>query len=226
MKLTHFFILFPALVSAAFAAEPVNFSTQWIPSKPEILTYRSTSKQGDGLYQVSIARNDSTIEIYMNIITNGFTKTVAGTMGFDLTPIGSVSRIFVHNQISMDTRTSFERTKLHISTKMMPFNREMKNDPEFSGRVFDFSQNPLIPRVLDLSVKKDYSFQALNPQTNQIGPLTVKVLGEETVKNIACYKVEMNDFEGRAFLWIEKGNMRRTIRIEQPESGRISELIL
>ena len=226
MKLKHSFILLTVIVSAAFTAEPVTFNTQWIPTKPEILTYRSSSKQGDGLYQISIARNDSTIEIYMNIITNGFTKTVAGTMYFDLSPVGSTSRIFVQNQISMDTRTSFEKKKLHITTKMMPYNQVMKNDPEFTGRVLDFSQNPLIPRVLDLSLQREYSFQSLNPQTNQIVPLSVKVLGEETIKNINCYKVEMIDFEGKAFLWIEKGNTRRTIRIEQPETGRITELML
>lgn len=226
MMFNRFVILLIVITAAAFSAEPVSFNTQWIPSKPEILTYRSTSKQGDGLYQVSIARTDSTIEIYMNIITNGFTKTVSGTMGIDLTPVGSASRIFINNQISMDTRTSFEKKRLHISTKMMPYNQVMKNDPEFSGRVFDFSQHPLLPRVLDLTQQKEYSFQSLNPQTNQIVPITMKMLGEESVRNIACYKIEMNDFEGKAFMWIEKGNTRRTIRIEQPETGRISELIL
>lgn len=50
------------------------------PSKPEMLAYKSTSKQGSGLYQVSISKNETSIEIYMNIISSGFTKTVSATI--------------------------------------------------------------------------------------------------------------------------------------------------
>jgi hypothetical protein len=51
------------------------FNTAWIPAKPEVLTYRSSAKQSDRLYQVSLSRSQSGIEIYMNIITTGFTTS-------------------------------------------------------------------------------------------------------------------------------------------------------
>ncbi|MFZ4619303.1 MAG: hypothetical protein ACOYNS_01995 [Bacteroidota bacterium] len=226
MKQIFLFAAFIFSVSLLTASEPEPFKTQWLSSKPEVLTYSSTSKQGNGLYQISFLHSDSLIEIYMNIITTGFTKTVSGTMNADLTPVQSLSKIIVNGQIVMDTRCNYEKQRLHITTLMRPFNRVMKNDPEFTGRVFDFSQSPFVPRALDFSVRESYSFQMLNPQTNQITPYSLKRFGVENVKGIDCYKVESNDFEGRSILWIEKGDARRVIRIEQPETGRISELIL
>ncbi len=207
------------------AAEPMQFNTAWITSKPEVLTYKSISKQGDGLYQVSIAKSDSIIEIYMNIITTGFTKTVSGTMTLDMIPLQSKGKIIVNGQISMETECSYEKEKLHISTVMKPYNRTMSNDPSFTSMVVDFSQLPLVARTLSLKVGAEYSFQSLNPQTNAIVPFTLKVLSEEKIKNSECYKVESNDFEGKSFFWIEKSSSRRIVRIEQPETNRITELI-
>jgi hypothetical protein len=115
----HYYILVFAIVvvSNIFAAsEPKFFDTKWISSKPEMLTYKSTSKQGDGLYQVSIAKGDSTIEIYMNIITNGFTKTVSGTMTLEMVPLQSKGKIIVNGRIIMETECSYEKDKLHIAT--------------------------------------------------------------------------------------------------------------
>ncbi len=226
MKIIFQSFLLLAAASTVFAAEPTPFKTQWITSKPEVLTYSSIGKQGNGLYQVSFLRTDSTVEIYMNIITAGFTKTVSGTMNTDLTPIASVSKIIVNGQIMMDTRCNYEKQRLHISTLMKPYNRVMKNDPDFIGRVFDFSQSPIVARTLDFSVQHAYTFQMLNPQTNLIIPFTMKLIGEEIVKGIDCYKVESNDFEGRSIIWVEKGSSSRVIRIEQPETERVSELIL
>jgi hypothetical protein len=224
----HYLILVFAIVvvSNIFAAsEPKFFDTRWIPTKPEMLTYRSTSKQGDGLYQVSIAKSDSTIEIYMNIITNGFTKTVSGTMTLEMVPLQSKGKIIVNGQIIMETACSYEKDKLHISTLMKPYNQTMKNDHSFSTLVVDFSQLPLIARTLSLNVGAEFGFQSLNPQTNAIVPFTLKVLGEEKIKSVDCYKVESNDFEGRSFFWIEKDSHHRVVRIEQPETNRITELI-
>lgn len=31
------------------SGEPVTFDTQWLSSKPEVMTYHATSPQGDGL---------------------------------------------------------------------------------------------------------------------------------------------------------------------------------
>ena len=223
-----FLLLFICIMLSATilsAAEPVLFDTKWISSKPEMLTYRSTGKQGDGLYQVSIAKGDSTIEIYMNIITNGFTKTVSGTMTLEMVPLQSKGKIIVYGQINMETQCSYEKDKLHISTIMKPYNQTMKNDPSFTKLVVDFSQLPLVARTLSLNVGAEFNFQSLNPQTNAIVPFTLKVLGEEKIKDMDCYKVESNDFEGRSLFWIEKGSRRRVVRIEHPETNRITELI-
>jgi hypothetical protein len=77
------------------AVEPPSFNTAWITAKPEMLTYQSKSKQGDGLYQVSVSRTKTGIELYMNIITPGFTKSVWGAMTTNMRPRESKSRIIV-----------------------------------------------------------------------------------------------------------------------------------
>jgi hypothetical protein len=51
------------------------------------------------------------------------------------------------------------------------------------------------------------------------------VVGEATVQGVACYEVEGSDFEGQAIYWIEKAGHHRVIRIEQPATGRITELM-
>jgi hypothetical protein len=44
------------------ATELPSFNTDWITAKPEVLTYQSKAKQGDGLFQVSVARTKNGIE--------------------------------------------------------------------------------------------------------------------------------------------------------------------
>ena len=221
------FLLVGIIISKSllFAEEPAGFDTKWIPSKPEMLTYKSTSKQGSGLYQVSISKSETSIEIYLNIITSGFTKTVSGTMGFDMKPLQSKSKIIVNGQVIMDTECSYESDRLHIATVMKPYNQTIKNELPFSQMVVDFSQLPLLVRTLPLKIGTELTFQSLNPQTNAIVPFTLKVVGEGVVQKIVCYKVESNDFEGQSILWIEKGDHRRIIRVEQPSTNRVTELI-
>src|SRR5262249_45408613 len=116
------------------ASELPSFDTSWITGNPEVLTYRSTSKQGDGLYHVSVSRNEEKIELYMNIITPGFTKSVWGAMGANLRPRESKSRIVVNNQIVMTTECSYTSNALHIATLMAPSNKVMDNtlaNPDF-----------------------------------------------------------------------------------------------
>ena len=160
------------------ATEPARYNTQWIPSKPEVLTYRSTSSQGDGLYQVSISKGDSGIEIYMNIISPGFTKTVSGTMTSDMRPLQSKSKIIINGQVIMDTKCTYESDRLTITTAMLPYNQTMTNSLSFSKPVIDFSQAPLLTRTLPLEKGAEYTFTSLNPQNNTLTPLTVKVTGE------------------------------------------------
>jgi len=204
---------------------PSKFDTQWIPSKPEVLTYRSQGDQGNGLYQISISRNDSIVQLYMNIISPGFTKTVSSSMTSEMYPLQSVSKIIVNDQITMDTRCTYEKDRLTVSTLMMPYNRTISNSPTFSGSVLDFSQIPLLVRTLPLTNSSEYSFTALNPQTNNLMPLTAKVLGEVLVLKVECVRVEVNDFEGQSIYTVEKGARHRVMRVEQPAVHRVTELI-
>ncbi len=219
------FTFFAISFGTLFAEVPGSFSTDWVPSKPEVLTYRSTSGQGEGLYQVSIFKRDSIIEIYMNIISPGFTKTVSGTMTAGMIPLHSTSKIIVNGQVVMDTRCSYDPDKVHISTTMLPYNQTMTNAPSFSTPIVDFSQVAILARTLQLKKGQEYTFSSLNPQTNTLTPLSLKVVGEGLAGGNDCYKIEQNDFEGQSIYWIEKGARRRVLRIEQPQAHRVTELI-
>lgn len=208
------------------AAEPFTVNTGWITDKPEMLTYKTTSGQGEGLYQVTLTKTSAGVEIYLNIIANGFTKTIASSLTSDMRPVRSTSRIHVNGQISMETECRYGSEKLHIITLMKPYNRTMESDLPADGPVMDFSQAPIMSRVLPLKSGASWSFPSVNPQMNTIVPLTVKVTGEDVVRGIDCYTVEMNDFEGTSLQWVEKGGARRIVRIEQTEAKRVSELIL
>jgi hypothetical protein len=208
------------------AAESPSFNTAWIPAKPEVLTYQSKAKQGDGLYQVSVSRTKSGIELYMNIITPGFTKSVWGTMTTNMLPRESKSWIIVADQVAMTTDCSYQGDALHIATVMAPFDRVMENTLSSSNRVVDFSQVPLLARTLPLKPGAKFEITSLNPQNNSLVPLKIHVVGEEMMQKIACYKVAGSDFEGQATYWIEKAGHHRVIRIEQADTGRITELML
>jgi hypothetical protein len=216
-----------SLVLAAttcYAAESPSFDTTWVTAKPEVLTYRTTAKAGDGLYQVSVWRTAAGIELYMNIISPGFTKSVWGAMAADFRPRESKSRIVVNDQIIMTTDCAYEQARLHISTSMTPYNRVVENTLSFSNLVVDFSQTPLLPRTLPLKPGAEFKFASLNPQSNSLVPLTIRVMGEEITHGVACYKAEGSDFEGKSAYWIEKNAPHRIMRIEQP--GRATELVV
>jgi hypothetical protein len=208
------------------ASELPPFNTSWISGKPEVLTYRSTAKQSDGLYQVSVSRNEEKFEVYMNIITPGFTKSVWGAMDENLHPRESKSRIVVNNQIVMTTECSYTSNALHVATLMSPQNKLMENRIANSEFVVDFSQAPLMARVLPLKVGAEFTFSSLNPQNNTLVPLKIRVVGQETLQNIKCFKVASTGFEGDANYWVEQDGHHRVMRIEQTGSGRVSELIL
>jgi hypothetical protein len=86
----------------------------------------------------------------------------------------------------------------------------------------DFSQTPLLARTLPLKPGAEFKFTSLNPQSNSLVPLTIHVIGGETIQDVPCYEVEGTDFEGQSTYWIEQGGHHRVMRIEQP--GRITEL--
>jgi len=205
--------------------DPVIFNTQWLPSQPEVLTYRSTSSQGDGLYQVSIMKRDTIIEAYINMIPPGFTKTVCGIMTLDMRPIQSTGKIFINNQVMMDTKCSYESNELRITTLMMPYNRVVSDTFHSAKPIIDFSQIPFLVRTLHLENGAQFVFTSLNPQTNTLIPLTLKVIGEGYKQQVDCFKVEMNDFEGKSIYWVEKSTPHRAMLVEQPESHRTTELL-
>jgi len=211
---------------SAEAQEPASFNTQWITASPEVCTYKSVSNQGEGLYQVSVSKMDSVIEIYVNIISSGFTKTVAGMMTAGMRPMESSSKVIVNSQIIMNTQCKYEADHVTITTRMLPLNRTTSNSPSFSSPVVDFSQIPLLLRTLTLKRNSVYAFTGLNPRMNTLAPLTLRVLGEDMVKNIPCFKVEVKDFEGESIYWIEKERQHRVIRIEQPSDKRVTELMI
>jgi hypothetical protein len=224
-NIISFFTAVLLSTTVLFGSDPAVFNSQWIPSQPEVLTYRSKSNHGDGLYQVSIMKRDTLIEAYINIISPGFTKTVSGTMTLDMRPLQSTGKIFVNNQVMMDTKCFYESGTLRITTVMMPYNRIVTDTLNSAKPVVDFSQVPFLVRTLHLEKGAQYAFTSLNPQTNALVPLTLKVIGEGDVQKIDCYKVEMNDFEGKSIYWVEKGSSHRVILVEQPESHRITELL-
>jgi len=224
-NLLSFFIVTALLTTILHGSEPAKFNTQWIPAKPEVSTYRSKGNQGEGLYQVSISRRDSLIEVYVNMISPGFTKTVSGTMTFDMRPLQSTAKIIVNNQVMMDTKCLYESNRLAIKTVMLPYNQTKSDSLTFVEPVIDFSQVPLLARTLELEKGIEYRFTSLNPQTNVLIPLTMKVLGEVKMREVDCYKVEINDFEDKSIYWVEKGSRRRVMRVEQPESHRTTELL-
>ena len=226
MKNLIFLFIFTFLFTMNLPAdEPAVFSTQWIPSQPEISTYRSKSDHGEGLYQVTIMKRDSLIEVYINIISTGFTKTVSGTMTLDMNPLQSTSKIFIDKQILMNTSCTYKGSRVCVTTDMLPYKKRTSDTFKFTRQLLDFSQAPLLPRTLQLEKGGRYTFTSLSPRTNTFVPLTIQVIGKDRFRNMDCYKVEMNDFEGRSIYWIENNSRHRVLKIEQPESHGISELL-
>lgn len=208
------------------AQNATEFDTKWIPSKPEVLTYHTTSTQGDGFYQTVIVKNiDNNIEVLVHMMTPGFAKTLSGFMTVDVIPLFSTGKIFIGEQVQMNNETRYESGHLSVTTVVKPYNKILQKDTTVTGRVIDPSQIPFLARFLQLNKNVVFEFNSLNPQTNMIYHLTMKVTGEETIQNVDCYKVEWKDFEGKVICWVEKANRHRPIRIEQPEKNRITEIV-
>lgn len=222
-------ILFAALTAVAGAtidkSPETSIDTQWIGSKPEVLTYRSTSAQGNGMFQTSISKTGTTIETKINVVAPGYMKWVTGVLSPEMKPLRSAGRIFVHDQIEMEMEARYDNDSLHVATTMKPYGRVMKADLDFKGLVVDPSQVPFMVRVLPLAKDARFEFPSLNPQTNTLTPYTAQVVGEETMANLECFKVACRSFEGAATYWVEKAGRRRVVRIEQSEPHRVTELV-
>jgi len=220
-------VLLGATALALRAAAP-QLDTSWLPARPEVLTYRSTSPQGSGLYQLSLLRQPDGVEHYINIITPNFTKSVFGTMSPALVFRASRSRIYVHGQVGLATDCDRSGAQIKLATTISPYGQVQNADLAAAAgdTVIDFSQTPLVPRSLTLEPGASATFPSVNPRENSLVPLTIKCLAEETVQGIACRKFELHDYEGTSFYWVEKAGARRIIRIEQPETARVTELML
>ncbi len=214
------------LYGSIFAQTMIKFNTQWVHAKPEVLTYRTNGDQGNGFFQTVITKNDSSIEVLVHMMTPGFAKTLFGSMTHDMIPQFSSGKIFIDEQVQLKTDSRYEEGHLFVTTVVKPYNRILSKDTTFSGHIIDPSQIPFLARTLPLTKDEKFEFNSLNPQSNEIYPLVIKVVGEESVQNIECFKVEWKDFEGNVIYWIEKTGHHRTIKIEQPDKHRVTEIIL
>ena len=221
------FMLFFIFVSSSvlMARDEIVLNTKWIPSKPEVLTYRTISEKGNGSYQTVITKNDSTIEVFINMISPGFAKTVSGLMTLDMVPQRFTGKIIIGDQVQMDNETHYGSERLFATAVIKPNNQIFKKDTSFSCNVVDPSQIPFLVRVLQHNVGAKYEFISLNPQTNTLYTLKINVVREETIQKIDCYKVLCYDFEGVTIYWVEKAIPYHVVRIEQRLKNVTMELM-
>src|ERR1700733_5578154 len=117
-------------------------------------------------------------------------------MSTNMQPRESKSRIIVSDQITMTTDVAYHGNSVHIATLMAPYDGTVEETLSNSDLIVDFSQTPFLARTLPLKLGASFQFSSLNPRDNSLVPLTLKVVGEETMKDIACYKIAGTDFEG------------------------------
>jgi len=227
MILKPFLIAALSMVSMlALAGDPVTFDTSWIQSKPEVRTYRTSSKRwGDGYFQVCLWKSESGLEIAMNILTPTYSKFLHGLTAPDLRPVRSKGVIVIGDQVVMESSISYEGEKVRISTLVKPYNRTTANELESKGLVIDPAVIPILPRLLPLKPGSTFSFTSLDPVTNSLGTYTLKVTAEEIVRKIPCRRAETTSFEGNSIVWVEKAAPHRILKIETPGQAGVNELI-
>lgn len=215
-----------AVATVTFAGNPVTCDVSWVPSSPEVSTYRSASGAAGELYQLAIVKNGSTIETYIDIASPGFMKFISGSMTLGMVPLRSTGKILIGGQIQMNTDIQYGDNKLKVSTVMNPINQTLAAEVPWSGQIVDLAQTPFLLRMLPLSTGAQFDFSSLNPRTNKIAPIHVSVTGEETMLKIDSYRVDCTDFEGESVYWIEKAAPHRILRIEQPAQHRTLDLVM
>jgi hypothetical protein len=67
MGLKFFALLVAAFALPLPAPDPVTFDASWVPSQPEVLTYRAPGSDASEIYQLAIVKNQFTIQTYINI---------------------------------------------------------------------------------------------------------------------------------------------------------------
>ena len=223
--LRRILLLFPIITLSLSAGSPTTLNLGWISPKPEVLTYRSHGDHGEGLYQVCLFRSDSLLELSISIISPGFSKIVATSMKDDLSPVFSRATIVVNDQVAMATSCEYGRNSATISTRMFPYNRTLANTLNSPDPLLDYAESPLLVRAIPLDSGSIATFPTISPRTNTLASMTLSVIGDGAIGTVQCVRVEVADFEGKSIYWIEKGDRRRVMRIEQPETHTVSELI-
>jgi len=225
LKMLSFILVSLMFTGNILAHEGAVFDTQWIPARPELLTYRTVTEQGAGTYQVAITRGDSTVEIFSTLVTPGFVQTASGLMTMEMRPLRSEGRTLIRDQVQIEHEARYGSGRLSARTVIRPNDRIITKDTSFTGTVVDPVQIPFLVRMLPLTVGAQFAFTSLNPQTGELYPLTIRVVREEVVQKVECYKLLSQEMEGLTLYWIEKAGTHRAIRIEQPTKKRTSELM-
>ncbi len=218
--------IFAASIASCLRADDNDtIDTSWLPMTPEVQTYSLNGKCGEGMIQVSSLRSMNGIEVHINTISPGFAKTVFGEMDLKLKPSKSKTRMLVDGKISMVTDCDYTADSVRVSTVMSPYNQKLEKTLKSEEQFVDFSQTPILVRSLKLKPGAEFRFASVNPKNNTLIPTRIRVVSEETINKISCYKVQLDDFEGGISIWVEKGGARRVIRTEKVD-GTITELLL
>lgn len=204
----------------------VKCDLSWVPSKPEIATYRLSSSDASQIYQLAIARDQSTVYTYINIVSPGFMKFISGSMALDMTPMQSASTILINDQVRMDTQIRYDKSSVNVTTLMEPMNQTIHADVPYSGQIIDSAQIPFLLRTLPLHIGAQFEFTSLNPRNNTLEVFRSTVAGEEIVHNIDSYLVRCHDFEGDTNYWLEKALPHRILRMEQLAQHRMLEIVM
>lgn len=213
-----------SIASGLQAEEKIPIDTSWLSTTPEVQTYDMSGKFGEGMVQVSSLRSATGIEVQISTISPGFAKTVFGEMDVNLTPSKSKTRMFIDGQISMATDCDYSADGVRVSTSMLPYNQKLGRTLKSNERFVDFSQTLLLIRSLRLKPDAEFRFTSVNPKNNTLIPTKIRVVSEETIDKMACYKVQLDDFDGRSSIWVEKGGAHRIFKTETAD-GTITELI-
>lgn len=217
-------MLMASIASGLRAEETVPIDTSWLPMTPEVQTYDMSGKFGEGMVQVSSLRSATGIEVQISTISPGFAKTVIGEMDFNLKPGKSKTRMMIDGKISMATDCDYSADGVRVSTFMLPYNQKLERTLKSNEPFVDFAQTLLLIRSLKLKPNAEFQFTSVNPKNNTLIPTKIHVVAEETVEKIACYKVQLDDFDGRSSIWVEKGGAHRIFKTETAD-GTITELI-
>lgn len=218
-------LVFTSMASGLLADERDSIDMSWLPMTPEVQTYSLSGKYGEGMIQVSLLRSGEGIEVYMSAISPGFAKYVFGEMDMSLKPSKSKTHMHMDGTMSMVLDCDYSEYGVRVSTVMLPYNQKIERTLNSDEPFIDLSQTLLLIRGLKLKPGAEFRFASVNPRSNSLAQTKIRVISEDSIEKISCYKVLLEDFEGRSSIWVEKGGTRRILRTENAD-GTIMELVL